>query len=174
MEIGKYQVAKPCTSKHSMPSKIAFDTCLLKTCLCNPGMLWRALSPGCGTKLWQLCCAALSLEVLLSLLAKATTHCPGVKAPTGTVGIRDQSPCPLSHPLLLWAIAADTMWITQSWNPCIIESNNRIVWVVLHLLETCHGQDPTSCGFWARFRGFLQSGLRCLWCIFFCPRCQLR
>lgn len=39
-----------------------FDTYQLKIYLCNPGMPWKEVPPGCGTKLWQLCCAALSLR----------------------------------------------------------------------------------------------------------------
>lgn len=63
MEIGK--MGKPFASKQSRPSKIAllfFDTHLHKTYLCNAAMLWREVPPGCGTKLWQLWCAALSLR----------------------------------------------------------------------------------------------------------------
>lgn len=78
-------------SDHTRPSKIAFsffDTDLFKAHLCNPGMLsgqvprlWQTTAT--EGKLWQLCCAVLSLTWIPQSPGQSHTHCTGEKSPIG-------------------------------------------------------------------------------------------
>lgn len=63
---------------------------------CHPGMLWGQLTPGWGTKWWQLC--SLLPERISSVPWPKPHHCTGVKTPINEGSNRDQSS--FSFPIL--------------------------------------------------------------------------